>query len=72
MPLFEYAGWASSLRRAGEGCRGGRPADPHRPEPPNGQPGGVSYAFFMVGRYADALRELTAKPEESLADTLRS
>ena len=29
----------------------------------------MSYAYFMVGRYADALRELTAKPEESLVQT---
>ena len=66
LPLLEYAGWASAF---GEPAKGAEAADRLIRIDPNFRaftPGGVSYAYFMVGRYEDALRELTAKPEDSL------
>ena len=59
MPLFSYTGWASAF---GEPEKGAEAADRLIRIDPNFQaitPGGVSYAYFMVGRYEDALRELT-------------
>ena len=64
--LYLYSGWASTF---GEPAKGAEAADRVIRIDPNFRavaPGGVSYPFFMVGRYEDALRELTANPEETL------
>jgi TolB-like protein/class 3 adenylate cyclase len=68
MPLFSYAGWASAF---GQPEKGAEAADRLIRINPNFRattPGGLSYAYFMVGRYEDAVRELMAKPEENLTD----
>jgi TolB-like protein/tetratricopeptide (TPR) repeat protein len=66
MPLFIYSGWASGF---GEPDKGAEAADRLLRLDPNIRsitPGGLSYPYFMVGRYQDALNELTAKAEDRL------
>jgi TolB-like protein/class 3 adenylate cyclase len=61
-----YSGWASTF---GEPEKGAEAADRLIRLDPNFRfvtPGGVSWAFFIVGRYEEALRELTYTSEESL------
>jgi TolB-like protein len=65
-PLYLYAVWASGF---GEPDKGAEAADRLLRVDPNIRaimPGGLAYPYFMVGRYQDALDELTAKAEDGL------
>lgn len=64
--LTHYAGWASTF---GEPERGAEAADRAfrlNPNAPGWAYGSFSYAYFMAGRYDDAVRSMERRPLDSL------
>jgi len=63
--LTYYAGWASSLGKPEKGVGAADHALRLNPNMPGWALGDYRYAYFMVGRYEDALRILGRKPREN-------
>jgi TolB-like protein/class 3 adenylate cyclase/Tfp pilus assembly protein PilF len=63
--LTFYAGWASSFGKAEEGMTAAERAMRLNPNMPAWALNSFRYAYFMVGRYEDALRMQDRRPRES-------
>jgi TolB-like protein/class 3 adenylate cyclase/tetratricopeptide (TPR) repeat protein len=63
--LTYYAGWAISLGKPEKGVEAADHALRLNPNMPGWALGDYRYAYFMVGRYEDALRILGRKPREN-------
>ncbi|MEK0082203.1 adenylate/guanylate cyclase domain-containing protein [Benzoatithermus flavus] len=63
--LTFYADWASSFGQAERGAAAAEQAIRLNPNMPNWALSSYRYAFFMVGRYEDALRMLDRKPRDN-------
>jgi len=66
--LTFYSGWASSLGKPEEGLRAAERAIRLNPTIPAWALDSYQYAYFMVGRYEEALRFLLRRPKESYGD----
>jgi TolB-like protein/class 3 adenylate cyclase len=61
-----YANWASSFGKPEKGAEAAEKFIRVNPNYPVWASGGLSYAFFMAGRYEDCLQVLLERPEETM------
>jgi TolB-like protein/lipopolysaccharide biosynthesis regulator YciM len=61
-----YAGWASSFGKPESGAEAAEKFIRVNPNYPVWATGGLSYAFFMAGRYEDCLQVLVQRPDEAM------
>jgi tetratricopeptide (TPR) repeat protein len=64
--LALYASWASSFGAPEKGAGAAEKFIRVNPNYPIWATGGLSYAFFMAGRYEDCLQVLVQRPDETL------
>jgi TolB-like protein len=67
--LSWYAGWASSFGEPGKGVEAAERAIRLNPNMPAWALGQYRYAYFMVGRYKEALRFIERRPRENWRPT---
>jgi tetratricopeptide (TPR) repeat protein len=64
--LNVYAGWASSFGAPEKGAEAAEKLIRLNPDYPIWATDGISYAFFMAGRYDDGLQVFVKRPEEAM------
>ena len=64
--LEKYANWASSFGKPEKGAEAAKKFIRVNPTYPVWASSGLSYAFFMAGRYEDCLQVLAPRPEETM------
>ena len=64
--LATYAGWASSFGAPEKGAEAAEKFIRVNPNYPIWATGGLSYAFFMAGRYEDCLQVLVQRPDDAM------
>ncbi|MFL5338321.1 MAG: adenylate/guanylate cyclase domain-containing protein [Geminicoccaceae bacterium] len=63
--LATYAGWASNFGKPDKGVAAAEQAMRLNPDTPPGDMYNFAYAYFMAGRYADALRAFDRMPADA-------